>query len=275
MKRAPRSRRRYPGKDQSQRVGQLPFEPFHERMEWARRTDEKPLRPRPQPVRIEFGIRRGRIGKSVRGRGRHRDRRLDRQSVQHLRHRRDQTDGRPRQPLRESSPSRQPRTPPARWPAPWPTRRRCSLSLPDGRAGPATPATKKRELHLLPRRQGAERRPFGVVRKMFGTNEHVANVMEEAIAAMKKLGAEVIDPIQVESHGKVDTSEFRCCCMNSRPVSIPISPRWGLPGIAGLSQTSSRSTRPTEAAKCRTSARTSSIKRRQRDRSRRRNTLRH
>ncbi len=50
---------------------------------------------------------------------------------------------------------------------------------------------------------------LGIVRRMFGNNEHVARVMEEALAAMKKLGAEVIDPIKIESLGKVDDSEFQ------------------------------------------------------------------
>ena len=54
--------------------------------------------------------------------------------------------------------------------------------------------------------QGAR---LGVVRTMFGNNEHVVRVMGEALAAMKKLGAEVIDPVQIESHGKVDESEFK------------------------------------------------------------------
>ena len=49
---------------------------------------------------------------------------------------------------------------------------------------------------------------IGVVRAMFGRNGHVEKVMEEAIAAIKKLGADVIDPIPVESHGKLDGSEF-------------------------------------------------------------------
>ena len=49
---------------------------------------------------------------------------------------------------------------------------------------------------------------LGVVRSMFGNNEHVVRVMGEALAAMKKLGAEVIDPVQIESHGKVDESEL-------------------------------------------------------------------
>jgi amidase len=54
--------------------------------------------------------------------------------------------------------------------------------------------------------QGAR---LGVVRSMFTDNEHVVRVMGEALAAMKKLGAEVIDPVQIESHGKVDESEFK------------------------------------------------------------------
>jgi amidase len=50
---------------------------------------------------------------------------------------------------------------------------------------------------------------LGVVRTMFGNNEHVVRIMGEALAAMKKLGAEVIDPVQIESHGKVDEFEFK------------------------------------------------------------------
>jgi amidase len=50
---------------------------------------------------------------------------------------------------------------------------------------------------------------IGVVRKMFGGNPLVAHIAEGAIAAMKKLGAEVIDPVRIESHGKPDDSEFQ------------------------------------------------------------------
>jgi len=46
------------------------------------------------------------------------------------------------------------------------------------------------------------------VRAMFGKNEHVVRVMGEALAAMKKLGAEVIDPVRIESHSKADESEL-------------------------------------------------------------------
>jgi amidase len=49
---------------------------------------------------------------------------------------------------------------------------------------------------------------IGIVRKMFGSNYHVERVMEEAISAMKKLGAEIIDPVQIQTQGQVDDSEF-------------------------------------------------------------------
>ena len=43
---------------------------------------------------------------------------------------------------------------------------------------------------------------LGVMRTMFSNNEHVVRVMGEALAAMKKVGAEVIDPVQIESHAQ-------------------------------------------------------------------------
>lgn len=49
---------------------------------------------------------------------------------------------------------------------------------------------------------------IGVARAMFGNNDAVHRGMEEAIAAMKSLGAEIIDPVKVDSHGKVDDAEF-------------------------------------------------------------------
>jgi len=50
---------------------------------------------------------------------------------------------------------------------------------------------------------------LGVVRKMFGRNEHVARVMEEALTVMKKLGAELIDPVELETQGKFDDAELQ------------------------------------------------------------------
>jgi amidase len=47
-----------------------------------------------------------------------------------------------------------------------------------------------------------------VARKYFGFNEAVDKLMEEAIAAMKGQGAEIIDPADLPSHGKFDDSEL-------------------------------------------------------------------
>ncbi len=74
---AARGRRGHPGQDQPQRVGQLPLDPFHQRVEQPRRADAQPLRARPQPVRLQLRLGRGGRGQPVRrGRG-HRDGRLD------------------------------------------------------------------------------------------------------------------------------------------------------------------------------------------------------
>jgi len=49
---------------------------------------------------------------------------------------------------------------------------------------------------------------LGIVRKMFGRNEHVANVMEELIALFKQQGAELIDPVEIPTLRDVDGPEF-------------------------------------------------------------------
>jgi amidase len=48
----------------------------------------------------------------------------------------------------------------------------------------------------------------GVVRKTFGFNDAVDKVMEEALDAMKKQGAILVDPAPIESAGKYGDSEF-------------------------------------------------------------------
>ena len=48
------------GQGQPVGVGQLPLHPLHQRLEHARRPDGQPARRRPQPVRLQFGIRRRR-----------------------------------------------------------------------------------------------------------------------------------------------------------------------------------------------------------------------
>jgi amidase len=49
---------------------------------------------------------------------------------------------------------------------------------------------------------------IGVARKYFGFNDAVDKVMNEAIEAIKSAGAEIIDPADLESHGKFDDSEL-------------------------------------------------------------------
>ena len=69
-----------------------------QRMERARRSGEEPVRPRPQPVRLELRHRRRDRREPRRRWRRHGDGRLDRLSVGREWARRDQADGRPGQP---------------------------------------------------------------------------------------------------------------------------------------------------------------------------------
>src|SRR5262249_18801207 len=48
---------------------------------------------------------------------------------------------------------------------------------------------------------------LGVARKLFGTNPDVAKLIENTIDAMKKLGAEIIDPADIPNAGKYDDEE--------------------------------------------------------------------
>lgn len=49
---------------------------------------------------------------------------------------------------------------------------------------------------------------IGVARKFFGFHERVDKVMEDAIGVMKRLGATIVDPADLPTHGKFDESEF-------------------------------------------------------------------
>ena len=49
---------------------------------------------------------------------------------------------------------------------------------------------------------------IGVARKYFGFSDAVDKVMSEAISAMKSAGATIVDPADLESHGKFDESEL-------------------------------------------------------------------
>ena len=49
---------------------------------------------------------------------------------------------------------------------------------------------------------------IGVARKSFGFNDGVDKLMESAINEMKRLGAVMVDPADIATHGKFDDSEF-------------------------------------------------------------------
>jgi amidase len=49
---------------------------------------------------------------------------------------------------------------------------------------------------------------IGVARKYFGFNDRVDQVMKDAIEVIKKLGAVIVDPADMETTGKYDDSEF-------------------------------------------------------------------
>ncbi len=56
--------------------------------------------------------------------------------------------------------------------------------------------------------QGLRGARLGVARKFFGFNEHVDPLIDGAIQAMKRAGAEIIDPADLVAHDKLEESEF-------------------------------------------------------------------
>ncbi|MBX5478472.1 MAG: amidase, partial [Pyrinomonas methylaliphatogenes] len=56
--------------------------------------------------------------------------------------------------------------------------------------------------------QGLRGARIGVVRKFFGFNDAVDKLMGEALDAMKRLGAVIIDPVEIATAGKFDDSEL-------------------------------------------------------------------
>src|SRR5260221_704773 len=49
---------------------------------------------------------------------------------------------------------------------------------------------------------------LGVARKYFGSHEAVDKIMEAAVAKMRQLGAEMVDPADLPAHGKFGGAEF-------------------------------------------------------------------
>lgn len=58
------------------------------------------------------------------------------------------------------------------------------------------------------KKDGLKGARIGIARKFFGFNDKVDYVMHEAILAMKKAGAIIVDPADLPSHGKYDDTEF-------------------------------------------------------------------
>ncbi len=203
-----RGRRRHPRQDQPQRVGQLPLDPFDERLERARRADPEPLRARPQPLRLELRLGRG---------GR---RQLCAAAVG------TETDGsivcpssacgivgiKPTLGLLSGSGiipiahSQDTAGPMARTVA--------DAAILLGALAGAARATPRRRRggsptdSRAPRPRGLRGARIGVARKFFGFNEKVDELMSEAIDVMKSSGAVIIDPADIATPGQFDDSEF-------------------------------------------------------------------
>jgi amidase len=73
---------------------------------------------------------------------------------------------------------------------------------------------------------------IGVARKYFGANEAQDQLMNTLIAAMKRYGAEIIDPVDLPTHGKFDDTEFLVLLyelkadLNAYLAARPGAPAW-------------------------------------------------
>ena len=80
---------------------------------------------------------------------------------------------------------------------------------------PDDPATQAAQSHLQPDytrfldANGLRGARVGVVRKLAGFNIHVDRIFASALNAIKRAGAEVIDPVEIASIGKVDEPELQ------------------------------------------------------------------
>jgi amidase len=76
------------------------------------------------------------------------------------------------------------------------------------------PVTRESRAHLLNDytkfldANGMRGARLGIARKFYGFNDRVDKLMQEAIDALKRLGAVVVDPADLPTHGKYDDSEF-------------------------------------------------------------------
>ena len=106
-----RRRRDHPGQAQHERMGLLPRGAGDQRLERPGRPVQEPLRPRPQPVRVQLRLGNRGLRQPLRADRRHRDRRLHHVPLLQQRHRGDQAHRGALEPVRASSPSPTRRTP--------------------------------------------------------------------------------------------------------------------------------------------------------------------
>ncbi len=200
------------GQNKSQRVGEHSLEPLHQRLERTRRTDQESLRARPQSLWLEFRIGRGGCRQSLRGRGRHGDRRIGGMSGIGERNCWHQTHARLGQPRRNYSHRAQSGHGRAPWRAPsamplfcwahWPASILATAPPRRVRAKSQTDYTK----FLDP--EGLRGARIGVARKYFGATDATDELMNNLLEQMKQHGAMIVDPADLDSHGKFDDTEF-------------------------------------------------------------------
>jgi amidase len=83
---------------------------------------------------------------------------------------------------------------------------------------PADAATQDAASHIQPDytrfldANGLKGARIGVARKMFTNNPAVTKLIETALDAMKKAGAEIIDPADLPSQGRIGSAEFEVLC---------------------------------------------------------------
>ena len=108
---------------------------------------------------------------------------------------------------------------------------------------------------------------IGVLRGPFaGYSPASDSVVDAAVAKLKALGAEVIDPVELPNAGKYDDSELDVLQYEFKAdLNAYLATRRGSP--SRRSPTSSRSTRRTATRRCRTSVRSCSSRQRRRARS--------
>ena len=163
-------------------------------------------------MRIQFRHRRGRFREPVRRRSRHRDRWLRRLSIVRQRLGRNEADARTHQPQRNHSDLAQSGHVRAPWRAPCATSPSCSERWPapiaDDKVTAASAGKIQPDYTKFLDPAGLKGARIGVVRKYFGFNDAVDQLMNNLIDEMKRAGAEITDPADIPTLGKFDDTEL-------------------------------------------------------------------